>query len=644
MAVVIRLQGLRITAGSEDIRNFFTGLKIPDGGVHIIGGEQEEAFIIFASDEDARRAMIRSGGCIKGSPVNLLLSSKSEMQSILEESTKNAELDHKRSLKEGSRRLEMDVPGGARRAGHPEAGRRSGSRSGHSPHSPTPRYRRAVSTSNDDLYLLLKGMPFSVTEKEIGHFFHGLLVDGIILMKNARGQNNGIGLVKFGARQDARDGLKRDREYIGSRFVEVYAATEEQWREAGGNVAVGVNSNGKFGRGKLPLHTQRHPQHRPRSRSPLAQRSSSPSNEEFCVLLENLSYSVQKRNIKELFHHARLQDDQILYLFDSDGRRTRSVFVLFKSLGDYCAALTHHKEEFLNRFVYISPISREKMISILECGNMKDGPPAKSGRPSYQQGDRYDAEKVCLYVRNMPFDVRKVEIMDFFLGFNITEDKVVLLHDHKGAGLGEALVVFQSEGEAMSAYSLNGQRFLGSEVLLKCISQSQMQDFGIEPPAVQEPMLREERYSARNNEASYHPGDTEYPDLRIPPDSNMPMTNLQVHIPGGSNYDTYTVGPYPPQDGGNGSVHGGLGSPAHFDGPTCLKLVNLPSQIKSDEIYDFCYGYRVIPGSVSLQYDKNGMPKGSATVVFESRQEALTAVKELSGRPIGARKIQLVFV
>uniref|UniRef100_UPI003AABB60E RNA binding motif protein 12Bb n=1 Tax=Centroberyx gerrardi TaxID=166262 RepID=UPI003AABB60E len=646
MAVVIRLQGLRITAGSEDIRNFFTGLKIPDGGVHIIGGEQEEAFIIFASDEDARRAMIRSGGCIKGSPVNLLLSSKSEMQSILEESTKNAELDQKRALKESSRRIEMDVPGGARRAGHPEAGRRSGSRSGH---SPPPRHRRAASTCNDDLYLLLKGMPFSVTEKEVGHFFHGLLVDGIILLKNARGQNNGIGLVKFATRQDARDGLKRDREYIGSRFVEVYSATEDQWREAGGNVAMGVNSNGKFGRGKSPVRSLRQPQHHVRSRSPLAPRSNSPSTEEFCVLLENLSYAVEKRNIKELFRHARLEDDQILYLLDNEGRRTRSVFVLFKSLRDYCAALTHHKEEFVNRFVHISPISREKMISILESSNMKDEPPGRFGRfqerPSGQHGDPYDSEKVCLYVRNMPFDVRKVEIMDFFLGFNITEDKVILLRDHKGAGLGEALVVFRAEGEAMSAQSLNGQRFLGSEVMLKCISRSQMREFGIEPPAVQEPMLREERYSARSSEASYHPGDMDYPDLRIPPDGNMPMTNLQVHIHGGSSFDPYSVGPCAPHDAGNGSVHGGFGPSAqNFDGPTCLKLVNLPSQIKIDEIYDFCYGYRVIPGSVSLQYDKNGMPKGSATVVFESRQEALTAVKELSGRPIGARKIQLVFV
>ncbi len=100
MAVVIRLQGLRITAGSEDIRTFFTGLRIPDGGVHIVGGELEEAFMIFASDEDARRAMARSGGCIKGSPVNLLLSSKSEMQSVLEESTRRSESKSRGVFKE----------------------------------------------------------------------------------------------------------------------------------------------------------------------------------------------------------------------------------------------------------------------------------------------------------------------------------------------------------------------------------------------------------------------------------------------------------------------------------------------------------------------------------------------------------------
>lgn len=652
MAVVIRLQGLRVTAGSEDIRKFFTGLKIPDGGVHIIGGEQEEAFIIFASDEDARRAMTRSGGCIRGTPVNLLLSSKAEMQAMLEESTKNAQLDQKGSLEESSRRLEMDVARGAGRSGHPEAGRRSGSRSQLS----LPRHQRASSNCNGDLYLFLKGMPFSVVEKDISDFFCGLLVDDIILLKNARGQNNGQGLVKFATSQDASEGLKRDKEYIGSRYVDVYTATEKQWREAAGNVVMGANSGGMFERGRSLDCTQRNLQHRVRSRSPFAPRSSSPSKEEFCVLLENLSFAVEKEHIKGLFHHAKLEDDQILHVLGSDGRRTRSAFVLFKSLKDYSAALTHHNEEFVNRCVHISPISREKMISILQSSHMNESPPGNSERfqersPSHC-GDTFDSEKVCLYVRNMPFDVRKVEIMDFFLGFNITEDKVILLND-KDVGLGEALVLFRSEGEAMNAQSLNGQRFLGSEVTLKCISRSQMREFGVELAGVQEPPLREERCSSWSSQASYHRGDMEHPDLSIPQDGNMQATNQQAHILGRKDYASYAGEPRASQDRGNGSVRGGFGpsvrhfdspSEQHFDGPTCIKLVNLPFQIGIEEIYDFCYGFRIIPGSVSLQYDKTGAPKGSATVVFESRQEALTAIDELSGRPIGARKIQLVFV
>ncbi|KAF7669444.1 hypothetical protein LDENG_00186190 [Lucifuga dentata] len=554
MAVVIRLQGLRVTAGSEDIRKFFTGLKIPDGGVHIIGGEREEAFIIFASDEDARRAMTRSGGCIRGTPVNLLLSSKAEMQAMLEESTKNAQLDQKGSLEENSRRLEMDVARGARRSGHPEAGRRSGSRSGHSP-----QHQRASLNCNDDLYVFLRGMPFSVVEKDVSDFFCGLLVDDIILLKNARGQNNGQGLVKFATSQDASEGLKRDKEYIGSRYVDVYTATEKQWHEAAGKVAMGVNNDDMFKRGRSPDRTQRNPQHRVRSRSPLAPRSSSPSNEEFCILLENLSFAVDKEHIKGLFHHARLEDDQILYILGSDGRRTRSAFVLFKNLKDYCAALTHHNEEFVNRRVCISPISREKMISILQSSQMNESPPGNSEsfqeRPPSHCGDTYDSEKLCLYVRNMPFDVRKVEVMDLFFRFNITEDKVILLHGNNDVGLGEALVLFRSEEEAVSAQSLNGRRFLGQEVMLKCISKSQMREFGIELPGVQEPLLREERHSSWSSQASYRRGGMEHPDMRIPHDGNMPVPNQQAHILGGNDYISYPAEPHASQDRGNGSGH-----------------------------------------------------------------------------------------
>lgn len=47
MSVIIRLQNLPWSANAADIRTYFHGLAIPEGGVHIVGGEQGDAFIAF---------------------------------------------------------------------------------------------------------------------------------------------------------------------------------------------------------------------------------------------------------------------------------------------------------------------------------------------------------------------------------------------------------------------------------------------------------------------------------------------------------------------------------------------------------------------------------------------------------------------
>ncbi|ODM94575.1 RNA-binding protein 12, partial [Orchesella cincta] len=85
MSVIIRLQNLPLTASSIDIRNFFHGLSIPDGGVHIVGGINGDSFIAFSTDEDARQAMRLSGQHLKDSRVSLLLSSRNEMYKVIEQ-------------------------------------------------------------------------------------------------------------------------------------------------------------------------------------------------------------------------------------------------------------------------------------------------------------------------------------------------------------------------------------------------------------------------------------------------------------------------------------------------------------------------------------------------------------------------------
>ncbi|XP_058066004.1 uncharacterized protein LOC131215631 [Anopheles bellator] len=90
MSVIIRLQNLPLTANASDVRNFFQGLAIPDGGVHIVGGELGDAFIAFSTDEDARQAMSLNGRQMKGVTISLLLSSRAEMQKVIEQARKAA--------------------------------------------------------------------------------------------------------------------------------------------------------------------------------------------------------------------------------------------------------------------------------------------------------------------------------------------------------------------------------------------------------------------------------------------------------------------------------------------------------------------------------------------------------------------------
>lgn len=86
MSTILRLEGLDVKAGTEDIRTFFQSLHIPDGGVYIMGGHLGEAFISFTTVSDAQAALLRSGNFLKGSMVTLHISSMEEMEQKFEES------------------------------------------------------------------------------------------------------------------------------------------------------------------------------------------------------------------------------------------------------------------------------------------------------------------------------------------------------------------------------------------------------------------------------------------------------------------------------------------------------------------------------------------------------------------------------
>uniref|UniRef100_A0A2K6G9E9 RNA-binding protein 12B n=1 Tax=Propithecus coquereli TaxID=379532 RepID=A0A2K6G9E9_PROCO len=485
MAVVIRLLGLPFIAGPVDIRHFFTGLTIPDGGVHIIGGEIGEAFIIFATDEDARRAVSRSGGFIKDSSVELFLSSKAEMQKII---------DMKRTDRVGRGRPGSGASGVGSLSNFTEAIKEEASNSGYGSsinqdagfhtngtgHGDLrPRKTRPLKAENP--YLFLRGLPYLVNEDDVRVFFSGLCVDGVIFLKHHDGRNNGDAIVKFASCIDASGGLKCHRSFMGSRFIEVMQGSEQQWIEFGGN-AVKEDEVPMRSEERSPPRgiNDRHFRKWSHSKSPRRTRSRSPLG--FYVHLKNLSLSINKRDLRNFFRDTDLTNEQIRFLY-KDERRTRYAFVMFKTLKDYNTALGLHKTVLQYRPVHIDPVSRKQMLKFIECYEKKRPGSIEKERPGHvsqkysQEG--YSGQKLCIYIRNFPFDVTKVEVQKFFADFSLAENDIYLLYDDKGVGLGEALVKFKSEEQAVKAERLNRRRFLGTEVLLRLISEAQMQEFGV---------------------------------------------------------------------------------------------------------------------------------------------------------------------
>uniref|UniRef100_A0A2K6DK69 RNA-binding protein 12B n=1 Tax=Macaca nemestrina TaxID=9545 RepID=A0A2K6DK69_MACNE len=485
MAVVIRLLGLPFIAGPVDIRHFFTGLTIPDGGVHIIGGEIGEAFIIFATDEDARRAISRSGGFIKDSSVELFLSSKAEMQKTIE---------MKRTDRVGRGRPGSGTSGVGSLSNFIESVKEEASNSGYGSSinqdagfhtngtghgNLRPRKTRPLKAENP--FLFLRGLPYLVNEDDVRVFFSGLCVDGVIFLKHHDGRNNGDAIVKFASCVDASGGLKCHRSFMGSRFIEVMQGSEQQWIEFGGNAVKEGDVLRRSEEHSPPRGiNDRHFRKRSHSKSPRRTRSRSPLG--FYVHLKNLSLSIDERDLRNFFRGTDLTDEQIRFLY-KDENRTRYAFVMFKTLKDYNTALSLHKTVLQYRPVHIDPISRKQMLKFIARYEKKRSGSLERDRPGHvsqkysQEGN--SGQKLCIYIRNFPFDVTKVEVQKFFADFLLAEDDIYLLYDDKGVGLGEALVKFKSEEQAMKAERLNRRRFLGTEVLLRLISEAQMQEFGV---------------------------------------------------------------------------------------------------------------------------------------------------------------------
>ncbi|XP_043845564.1 RNA-binding protein 12 [Dromiciops gliroides] len=331
----------------------------------------------------------------------------------------------------------------------------------------------------DDLYVSVHGMPFSAMETDVKDFFHGLRVDAVHLLKDHVGRNNGNGLVKFFSPQDTFEALKRNRMLMIQRYVEVSPATERQWVAAGGHITF-KQSMGPSGQTHPP------PQTLVRSKSPSGQkrsRSRSPHEPGFCVYLKGLPFEAENKHVIDFFKKLDIVEDSIYIAYGPNGKATGEGFVEFRSESDYKSALCRHKQYMGNRFIQVHPITKKGMLEKIDMIRKRLQNFSYDQREIILNTEGDSSPKLCAHISNMPFNITKMDILQFLEEIPVDENAVHILVDNTGQGLGQALVQFKTEDDAHKAERLHRKKLNGREALLHVITLEDMREIEKNPPS-----------------------------------------------------------------------------------------------------------------------------------------------------------------
>ncbi|CAL8336212.1 unnamed protein product [Lota lota] len=471
MAVVIRLQGLPIVAGTMDIRHFFSGLTIPDGGVHIVGGEHGEAFIVFATDEDARLGMMRTGGAIKGSKVSLLLSSKTEMQNMIELS--------RRRFESGSASAEAPAVTAAGRQGASIATSqaaivgRSGSHGnqgfGNAQPSVTTasslqeQHSNKVSVSHPSLppsftnsyssgpsitggpppippLPVLPSMPGPPpssalppvpTVSPLPHMSHLPHMSSLPPFNPSLPPPGGLAsALGLGPPNPMLFNPLNPLNPLASLGLHMKAAA----------AAAGVATGGGL----------------------LA------SPDELFVLLQNLPFTSSELEVREMFRGLGVEAVRLLR--DGQGRGTGRAMVKFFSPQDGMEVVKRGGGMMGQRYVDISPATERQWVSLNNAnvkpsqetpehprGNVAAGRERCRSRSPHQQ-------EWCVYLKGLPYEAEKRQIQEFFKNLSMVEDSVYIAYGPNGRATGEGFLEFKTEQDHKTALGSHMQ-YMGSRFI-----------------------------------------------------------------------------------------------------------------------------------------------------------------------------------
>jgi heterogeneous nuclear ribonucleoprotein F/H len=205
---VVRLRGLPFDCREADVYEFFGGLDIVDVLlVHKKGRFSGEAFVVVAVPLQVDFALQRNRQNMGRRYVEVFRSKKQDYYAAIA-----AEVHESRS------RYEEELPAKALPKA-PKAEKEA-----------APPMAATSTAAEHTGVIRLRGLPFSVTKKEIIDFFacSGLDEDNIHIVTHADGRATGEAFVEFGSPNESRDAMKKDKMTLGTRYVELFPSSREE--------------------------------------------------------------------------------------------------------------------------------------------------------------------------------------------------------------------------------------------------------------------------------------------------------------------------------------------------------------------------------------------------------------------------------
>uniref|UniRef100_A0A0A9YEN4 Heterogeneous nuclear ribonucleoprotein H2 n=2 Tax=Lygus hesperus TaxID=30085 RepID=A0A0A9YEN4_LYGHE len=211
---------------------------------------------------------------------------------------------------------------------------------------------------DDGCVCKVRGLPWSTTEEDVVKFFSECNIrngkKGVQMTLSREGRPSGEAYIEMETPEDVDRACKRDRDYMGHRYIEVFRAnrSEMDWvvERCGLNMEL--------------------------------------SRDDACVRLRGLPFDCTSDEIIEFFRGLEVLSNGIIMATDNNGRTTGEAYVQFVDKETAEAALLKHKEKIGHRYIEIfrSSMAEAKLAA---APKMRSGFSMNQRHAPYDRNDRF---------------------------------------------------------------------------------------------------------------------------------------------------------------------------------------------------------------------------------------------------------------